>query len=186
MQRIREYNTLFLDRDGVINVRLVDDYVKTWSDFSFEKDVKEAMQIFAKKFKTIVVVSNQQGVGKGLMSQQTLDDIHDKMKQEVQNAGGRIDGIYTCTALKNAHCFARKPQVGMALRARKEFSSIRFKGSVMVGDASTDMYFGKRLGMQTIFLSGNISQARQYYKWIDKRFLSLIEYAKYLENEDKK
>lgn len=184
IRQVRNYDTLFLDRDGVINVRLIDDYVKSWSEFFFEKDVKQAMQIFAKKFKTIIVVSNQQGVGKGLMSQQSLDDIHNKMKQEIQNCGGRIDGIYTCTALINNHCFARKPQVGMALKARKEFKTIRFKDSIMIGDTLSDMCFGKRLNMQTIFLSDSIIQTRKYYKLIDKRFLSLIDYAKYLENED--
>lgn len=153
MQKKRDYKTLFLDRDGVINVRLIDDYVKQWSEFSFEKDVLQAMAIFTKHFDTIVVVSNQQGVGKGLMKQEDLDAIHLRMRQEIEKAGGRVDAIYTCTALKKVHCFARKPQVGMALKARKDFSSLRFKDSVMVGDACTDMHFGKRLGMHTVFLS---------------------------------
>src|SRR5574344_203413 len=115
---MRQYRNLFLDRDGVINVRLVDDYVKQWSEFRFEEGVLEAMKIFAKHFQTIVIVSNQQGVGKGIMSRDDLMLIHSKMKEEIIAAGGRIDNIYTCTALKKYHCFARKPQVGMALQAR--------------------------------------------------------------------
>jgi histidinol-phosphate phosphatase family protein len=181
----KEYKTLFLDRDGVINVRLIDDYVKQWEEFEFEEGALEAISIFAKYFDTIVVVSNQQGVSKGLMSEQDLISIHKKMKQEIENKGGRIDEIYYCTALRKENHFCRKPQVGMGLRARKQFKSIRFKQSIMVGDSTSDMQFGKRLKMQTIFISESIEDTRKYHKWIDKRFDSLIDYAKHLENEKK-
>src|SRR5574344_630659 len=98
--RKREYKTLFLDRDGVINVRLIDDYVKNWDEFEFEEGALEAISIFAKYFDTIVVVSNQQGVSKGLMSEDDLLSIHKKMKEEIEKNSGRIDNIYYCTALR--------------------------------------------------------------------------------------
>ena len=71
--------SLFLDRDGVINTRLVDDYVKCWEDFEFLPGVLEAIKCFNKLFSTIVVVTNQQGIGKGLMKVETLNNIHKKM-----------------------------------------------------------------------------------------------------------
>ena len=179
----KEYKTLFLDRDGVINVRLIDDYVKTWEEFKFEEGALEAIKIFAKHFDTIVVVSNKQGVSKGLMSEQDLISIHKRMKEEVSLFGGRIDEIYYCTSLRKEHNFCRKPKVGMGLKARKQFPNICFKQSVMVGDSTSDMQFGKRLKMQTIFISHSLSKTRKYYRWINKRFDSLIDYAKYLENE---
>lgn len=179
----REYKTLFLDRDGVINFRLIDDYVKTWDKFRFEEGALEAIRIFTQHFDTIVVVTNQQGVGKGLMTQEDLDLIHSKMKLEIEEAGGRIDGIYSCTALREEHHFSRKPSVGMGLRARKEFPIIRFKDSVMVGDSISDMEFGKKLNMQTIFISTSLDKTRKNYRLINKRFDSLIDYAKHLENE---
>lgn len=181
--RKREYKTLFLDRDGVINVRLIDDYVKNWEEFKFEEGALEAIKIFTKHFDTIVVVSNQQGVSKGLMSEKDLISIHKRMKEEISLFGGRIDEIYYCTALRKEHNFSRKPKVGMGLKARKQFPNICFKQSVMVGDSTSDMQFGKRLKMQTIFISHSLSKTRKYYRWINKRFDSLIDYAKYLENE---
>ena len=59
--------TLFLDRDGVINKRIINDYVRTTNQFKFLEGVKNAMQLFAPRFHKIVVVTNQQGIGKGLM-----------------------------------------------------------------------------------------------------------------------
>lgn len=181
----KEYKTLFLDRDGVINVRLIDNYVKSWEEFEFTKGALEAISIFNKYFDTIVVVTNQQGVSKGLMSEEDLISIHNKMKKEIEANGGRIDEIYYCTALRKENHFCRKPKVGMGLRARKQFKNIRLKQSIMVGDATSDMQFGKRLKMQTIFISTSLEETREYHKWIDKRFDSLIDYAKYLENEKK-
>ncbi len=183
--RKREYKTLFLDRDGVINVRLIDDYVKTWEEFEFEEGALEAISIFAKYFDTIVVVSNQQGVSKGLMSESDLLSIHKKMKEEIEKNNGRIDNIYYCTALRKENHFCRKPSVGMGLRARKDFKNIRFKESIMVGDSISDMQFGKKLKMQTVFISTSLDKTRKNCMLIDKRFDSLIDYAKHLEYEKK-
>ena len=181
--RKKEYKTLFLDRDGVINKRLVGDYIKNWDEFKFEEGVLEAIKIFIKHFDTILVVSNQQGISKGLMSEDDLNSIHNKMKQEIVKAGGRIDEIYYCKALSKENNFCRKPSVGMGLKARKQFKNIRFKESVMVGDSISDMKFGKRLKMQTVFISTSIQDTMKNFRLINKRFDSLIDYAKYLENE---
>ena len=80
--------TLFLDRDGVINVRLIDDYVKNINEFEFLPGVLEAFRIFAEKFGRIIIVTNQQGVGKGLMTLQDVDSVHDYMLKEVENQKG--------------------------------------------------------------------------------------------------
>lgn len=183
MNRKKEYKTLFLDRDGVINVRLIGDYIKRWDEFKFEEGVLEAIKIFTKHFDTILIVSNQQGISKGLMTEDDLNLIHTKMKQEILNAGGRIDEIYYCKALSKENHFCRKPSVGMGLKARKQFKNIRFKESVMVGDSISDMKFGKRLKMNTVFISTSTEDTRNNYRLINKRFDSLIDYAKYLENE---
>ena len=60
--------TLFLDRDGVINRRIVDDYVKSWDQFKFLPGVPDAIKRLAGVFGRIIVVSNQQGIGIGLMT----------------------------------------------------------------------------------------------------------------------
>ncbi len=172
--------TLFLDRDGVINRRLVDDYVKTWKDFKFLDGVLEAMKIFNESFGKIVVVTNQQGVGKGLMKVETLEEIHTKMTSEVKNAGGRIDKIYFCPDLKASGSFNRKPQVGMGLKAKKDFAQINFKKSIMAGDSLSDMKFGQHLKMKTVWISSDHSVPRKYPHLVDFSFDDLFSFSQNL------
>ena len=101
--------TLFLDRDGVINRRIVDGYVTRWEEFEFLPGVLEAIKILSERFKYIFVITNQQGVGKGLMTMEQVDDIHDKMCTEVESCGGLIDGILVCPRLSTDPDNYRKP-----------------------------------------------------------------------------
>jgi histidinol-phosphate phosphatase family protein len=172
--------SLFLDRDGVINRRLVDDYVKRPEDFVFEPGAPEAIKIFGELFGRIVVVTNQQGIGKGLMTSETLDKIHRYMLLQIENAGGRIDGIYYCPELRTKNPFCRKPQVGMALKARKDFPDINFKKSIMAGDSKSDMQFGKRLNMKTVLIGTNAEIAKQHPELVDFWFPTLLQFAKSL------
>lgn len=174
--------TLFLDRDGVINTRIVDDYVKTWNEFEFMEGVLDALKLFSTFFGKIVVVSNQQGVGKGLMTFEQLNAIHKKMNEVISANGGRIDNIYTCPFKKEDRSIYRKPSVGMGLQAKKDFPEIHFKKSLMIGDSDTDMIFGKRLKMKTVFISDNLDEIRALYKYIDFTAKSLIEVAKNLNH----
>lgn len=146
--------TLFLDRDGVINKRIKDDYVKKWPEFVFMAGVLESMPVLSNIFGCIVVVTNQQGVGKGKMSRQQLDDIHDRMEKAVVEAGGRIDLILSCTDLSGQSPNCRKPNPDMAYQARAAFPQINFERSVMVGDSISDILFGERLGMTTVWVRG--------------------------------
>jgi histidinol-phosphate phosphatase family protein len=86
--------TLFLDRDGVINRKLPNDYVKHLSEFEFLPEVLKALKALSLRFETIVVVTNQQGIGKGLMTEEELLVIHQHMVAQVFEHDGRIDGIY--------------------------------------------------------------------------------------------
>jgi histidinol-phosphate phosphatase family protein len=170
--------TLFLDRDGVINRRLIDDYVKSVNEFVFEDGVLEAIAKLSKYFERIVVVTNQQGVGRKLMSEKTLHEIHNYMKSEVEKAGGRIDAVYFCPDLSGSKSLYRKPNIGMGLLAKRQFPEIKFKESVMVGDTISDMKFGKKLGMKTVLISNDKSLITSHSKLIDQIFYSLFEYAK--------
>ncbi len=159
--------TLFLDRDGVINERIVGDYVKSRDQFHFLPGVLEAMPRLASLFAKIVVVSNQQGIGKGVMSVQELNDIHEKMTETIRGKGGRIDLILFSPDLAGSGSFTRKPNIGMALQAKKRFPEIIFKKSVMAGDSLSDMIFGKRLGMLTVLISTDHALARENPRVID-------------------
>ena len=121
----RTYDTLFLDRDGIINRLRPGDYVKSWDEFEFLPGALNALTKCNAMFRRILVVTNQRGVGKGLMTRQALDEIHRRMLQTIAAHGGRIDKIYCCTGLsENDPC--RKPNIGMALQAQKGVSGDRF------------------------------------------------------------
>lgn len=144
--------TLFLDRDGVINKRIVGDYIKTTDEFQFEEGALESIEKFSKLFGRIIVVTNQQGIGKGIMTESNLSEIHRYMLKEIEKHGGRIDAVYHSPALASEHSELRKPKTGMAYLAQKDFPEIDFQKAVMIGDSDSDIVFGQSLGMITVKL----------------------------------
>jgi histidinol-phosphate phosphatase family protein len=145
--------TLFLDRDGVINERIFNNYVLEWGAFHFTEGLlANAAQIGA-AFEHIVVVTNQQCIAKGLLSEQALNDIHQNMCNELQSAGMHIDIVLAATEFKNGQAQRRKPNTGMAFEAQEAFPNIDFQKSIMVGDTNTDILFGKKLGMYTVLVA---------------------------------
>jgi histidinol-phosphate phosphatase family protein len=173
--------TLFLDRDGVINKRLPADYVKHPDEFEFLPGVKESLAALTGLFQPIIVVTNQQGVGKGLMTIEQLEFIHQKMLKEVEVNNGRIDAVFFSPDLKSTKSFTRKPAVGLGLKARKHFPSINFKKSVMAGDSYSDILFGYRLGMVTVLIGTDKNVAFQCSGILDYIFPDLQSFAKNIE-----
>ena len=169
--------SLFLDREGVINRRIVDGYVKSWDQFEFLPGVTEAIKLFSEIFGRIIIVSNQQGIGKGLMTAADVQSVHNRMMEEIVRAGGKIDATFFSPHLHSERSVMRKPNVGMALMARKQFPDIRFKRSVMAGDSLSDMVFGKRTGMKTVFISSEIEPAKKYPRQIDYIYPDLKSFA---------
>jgi histidinol-phosphate phosphatase family protein len=144
--------TLFLDRDGVINLHYPNDYVKDWGEFVFLDGVLAALKDLTGLFRRIVIVTNQQGVAKKLMTEASLDNIHEEMRKVIRKEGGNIHGIYAATEIASPANNMRKPNIGMALKAKKDFQDIDLAKSVMVGDSVSDMEFGKNAGMVTVFV----------------------------------
>ena len=142
--------TLFLDRDGVINHRILGGYVTTPEEFSFLPGAPSAIAGLSKCFHRVVVVTNQQGIGKGLMTERNLIDIHTYMCDQIHLAGGKIDKCYFAPNVKGAEDDMRKPGPAMAELAKMEFPEIEFARSVMVGDTDSDIEFGRNLGMKTV------------------------------------
>ena len=168
--------TLFLDRDGVINERLIGDYVKTPDEFRFIEGVPEAIAELSRVFGRIIIVTNQQGIGKGLMTEEDLRIIHDIMISGIEEAGGRINKIYHAPHLERDDSSLRKPNTGMALQAQKDFPEIEFNKSVMVGDGLHDMEFGRLLGMLRVFISPDPDPSNEDLS--DFQFKSLTSFAK--------
>ena len=169
--------TLFLDRDGVINHEKKEDYILNWEEFRFYDGVKETFHLLAEKFGKIIIVSNQRGVGKGLMTEADLRDIHFNMQQEIESAGGRIDHIYYCTSTDNKHP-DRKPNPGMAFHAQSFFSEIDLDKAIVVGNKPSDMQFGRNASIYTVFAATTNPEVPYPHPDIDLRFGSLADFAR--------
>lgn len=171
--------TLFLDRDGVINKKATEhDYIKSWEEFEFLPGAIDAVSVLKKIFRRIVVVSNQQGVGKGILDPFMLQTIHERMTSAIISAGGDIDLYLHCPHLESDNCSCRKPRIGMAIKAKRVLPEIDFSKSVMVGDSESDMEFGKRLGMVTVrVIPGGKGVLESKDKNTDYACGSLLDYA---------
>ena len=168
--------TLFIDRDGVINEETVGEYVLHWGQFIFSKGVLHSFKKLSDVFGKLIIVTNQRGVGKGLMTKEALDSIHYEMQREVKIAGGHIERIYYCTDVESSS-FYRKPNPGMAFQARQDFPDIDFTKSIMVGNKPSDMRFGRAAGIFTVFLTTTNPDQPFPHEDIDLRFSSLAEFA---------
>jgi D-glycero-D-manno-heptose 1,7-bisphosphate phosphatase len=142
--------TLFLDRDGVINERIPNGYVCSTEEFHFLEGVLPSIAQLSSFFSHLFVVTNQQGIGKGLMTESNLSDIHRYMVEKMESMNGKITKCYHASALKNDPFSTRKPASSMALQAKEEFPGVIFEKSIMVGDTDSDILFGKNLGMKTV------------------------------------
>lgn len=175
LEKIDPCWTLFLDRDGVVNVEKTGKYVNRWEEFKFYSGVKDSFRIFNIVFGKILMVTNQRGVAKGITKTEDLRIIHENMIAAITDSGGRIDKVYVCTDLEGKN---RKPEVGMGLQALKDFPRIDLNKSVMVGDKLSDMKFGRNLGVAVnVFLTTTSQTATNHPDIIDFTFTDLYEFA---------
>jgi histidinol-phosphate phosphatase family protein len=151
--------TIFLDRDGVINRRLPDDYVKHPGEFEMLPGAAQAVAKLSEHVGRIVVVTNQQGIGKGLFTEADLAAVHEKMHAAFANAGVKIDAVYFAPQLSADNSPMRKPGIGMALKAKEDFPEIDFSHALMVGDSASDLRFASNAGMHAIFIGDKIPQS---------------------------
>ena len=179
LKQIHKTWTLILDRDGEINEERVGQYVFHWGEFIFSKGVLEIFKKQSDVFGKVIVVSNQRGVGRQLMTEGDLQNIHLEMQREVEIVGGKIDKIYYCTE-KDDKCFNRKPNPGMAVQAATDFPDINFSKSIMVGNKPSDMRFGRSAGMFTVFVTTTNPDQAFPHDDIDMVFDTLSHFAQAL------
>lgn len=138
---------VFFDRDGVVNVSPGDGYVLRWTDFHFAPGIVEALQVCRQAGYALVLATSQQGVGKGLMSQADLDDIHARMQERLARDGAAFDGLYACTCLaSDPDCTCRKPSPEMLQRAAADLD-LDLARSWLVGDADRDILMAHHAGV---------------------------------------
>tara|TARA_B100000963_G_scaffold192519_1_gene167603 strand:+ start:31537 stop:32028 length:492 start_codon:yes stop_codon:yes gene_type:complete len=157
-------STLFLDRDGVINKKLEGRYVRFFEEFSFMPGAITAISKLSQVFQYIIIITNQQGIGKGLMTEIELDLLHKQMIHELKKKGGKIDAIYYCTDLASKKCNCRKPGTKMFENAIKDFPKIDIIKSYMIGDSDSDIQAGNAMQLNTVKVNNIYTLA----KWADE------------------
>lgn len=171
--------TIFLDRDGVVNEKMPEgSYVTTWDEFHLLPGVPEAIASLNRAGIRVIVVSNQRGIALGKYSERDVGAIHANLQKLLEAKGAHVDAFYFCPHDKQ-QCDCRKPLPGMFEQARHEFPDIDATESVMIGDSLSDIEFGRRLGMKTIFIDGKKERQKPgshaAAELADRRFPSLDE-----------
>lgn len=134
----------FFDRDGTVNVSPGPGYVLRWEDFHFMPGVRDMLAAVKARGWKAILVTSQQGVGKGLMTQEALDGIHARM-QAALGPEAAFDGIYVCTGLDGADP-RRKPSPAMILEAAAAHQ-LDLAASWNIGDKERDLEMGKNAGV---------------------------------------
>jgi histidinol-phosphate phosphatase family protein len=138
--------TVILDRDGVLNRRPTQArYVRNWQEFDWLPGAKEALKLLNHAGYTVVVVSNQAGIGRGLMTESDLAEINRRMQDEAEQTGGKIDAVYYCPHDWEAGCECRKPKPGMLFQVQKDLQ-LDLTRTVFIGDDERDQQAAQAAG----------------------------------------
>lgn len=148
-ERLGQKWCLFLDRDGVLNRQIVGDYVRSWRDFEWLPDVPRALKLLREWAPHLVVVTNQQGVGKGLMGSDDLTAIHDRLQADLAEEAVVIDAFQVCPHLEAADCACRKPRPGLVLDWLANHPGCQSSLSIMVGDSQSDIGLARNVATVT-------------------------------------
>ncbi len=142
---------IFFDRDGVINARILGGYVLHWNEFKLMEGVAETLAEIKRRGYLAIVITNQRGVGLGLMSDADLENVHEEMQRAIESiAGIRFDDIFICTDTDD-NSTRRKPSPTMLFEAAEKWN-IDLKNSWMIGDSMSDIEAGARAGTKTAYL----------------------------------
>lgn len=158
---------VFVDRDGVINRNRAGDYVRTVDQFEFLSGALEGLARLKEAGCAVIILSNQAGVGKGLMSHEDLERINDEMLRVISDHGGEISAVYYCTHRKDEGCTCRKPQSGLFERAAQDLG-VSLDGSYLVGDALSDLQAGVNAGCRTVIVLTGRASASEIESWETK------------------
>lgn len=139
----QQESAVFLDRDGTVNEQM--GYINHISRFHLLPRAAEAIRLLNEQNIPVVIVSNQSGLARGYFPDSLLEEVHEKMKNQLAESGAHVDGIYVCPHHPEAVvekyrtvCDCRKPKVGLLTRAARDLS-VDLKRSYVVGDRWSDL-----------------------------------------------
>lgn len=146
---------VFLDRDGVINKKAPKaDYIKKWEEFEFLPGAIKGLQVLGQNNYDIYIITNQPGIARGMMTEQDLETIHQKMKEELEENEVRINGFYVCSHGWDDKCECRKPKPGLLFQAAREHN-LDLTKTIFIGDDERDIQAGVSAGCKTVLLGPN-------------------------------
>jgi histidinol-phosphate phosphatase family protein len=153
---------IFLDRDGVINEQIVGGYVTEWAQFRFREGIARALASLCALELPIIVVSNQAGIGRRLISPAMIREVTDRFVATLGDQGARIDAVYYCPHTIEQNCFCRKPQSGLLEAAAKDWK-LDLTRSVLIGDSQSDMDSARAVDCAALLVP---SHERNPNEWI--------------------
>jgi len=159
---------IFLDRDGVINED-IDYYVTNWNEFVFRPRIFDILKMLKKRNIKVAIVTNQSCIGKGILSINELEKIHQNMIDEINKNEGEIETIYCCPHRSEDNCICRKPNIFMFKKAEQDLNISLLK-SIMVGNRSTDITAGFNAGCRTVLVLTN--ESMKYGAGIGPHFIA--------------
>jgi D-glycero-D-manno-heptose 1,7-bisphosphate phosphatase len=186
---------VFLDRDGTLNADV--GYPSRYDQIDIYPESYEAVQKLNRAGLLAVVVTNQSAVGRGLLSEDGLNDIHDRLRASFAGRGARLDAVYFCPHYAQSadprygkECDCRKPNPGLALRAAAELG-IELSRSYMIGDKAEDILFGRNIGAAPVLVltgSGRESLAKLRELGIEPAFVaeSILAAADWILDREKR
>lgn len=152
---------VFLDRDGVINRKPPEgNYISSWGQAEILPGVEAAILALNRSGRQVIVVSNQRGIALGLYTPADVEAIHRKLQEHLAGYGAHVDAFYFCPH-DEGECDCRKPGTGMFLQAFRDFPGMSATNSVMIGDSVSDIEAARFLGMPSIFVQGDRSNAKE-------------------------
>jgi D-glycero-D-manno-heptose 1,7-bisphosphate phosphatase len=170
-----------LDRDGTINEDV--GYVLHPTDMRLIPGSAEAIRRLRDLDLGIVVVTNQSPIGRGLLTEEALGHIHDRMRDLLADEGAHIDAIEFCPHTPHDGCSCRKPAIGMVDRSSRAFGFDPGQ-SFVVGDHAGDMRLGRAIGATTILvLTGHGPQeCREAEPFADHTATDLLAATRVIES----
>lgn len=153
---------IFLDRDGVIN-RNRADYVKSWEEFAFLPRALHALKRTAQAGWTTIITTNQSAIGRGIIGEDAVREIHARMIPAIERAGGCIHAVYFCPHRPEDRCACRKPEVGMFRQAAMDFD-LDLTRSYVIGDTLADVASAKVIGARPILVLSGLTTLRDLAK----------------------
>jgi histidinol-phosphate phosphatase family protein len=141
--------TAFLDRDGTI---IEDkDFIKTPNEIEFLQGSIEAIKILRKLDYKIIVISNQSGIGRGILTEEMVEKVNESFLERLKKENAEIDGLYFCPHSPEDNCDCRKPETGLIKMAMAEHK-LDLKEAVVIGDKLSDVELGKKIGAKTVLV----------------------------------